>query len=376
MQDRSRMQTMDPSQQREHRKDTEWFEWWLRLTAPPGTSDYDAASTHWEREHLRRCGLTSMIAPFVFFAPLLLLQQAGMDLVTAISIVALMGVALLALAFNRSGKQVLSALLLVGSMDLVIEGALLSAKGGLSTGWLLTFDLFIIPLITVGVLLSRKYLWLFLLLHVTYILGDFYLLPHASDLDTLIQVWHGPAVAFARPIIIQVGGCLLSFIEVRSTDRAIVRADRAEEVNALQQTIIEEKRQLELGIKEIVSTLAHAANGHFTMRASLSQENLLWQIAASLNTLFARLHHSRQAEATLRQTEQEITRLVQALRATKAGQRVIWPLPHGGPLDPLLQEVRSLPGMTAMDGSLEATSSTSTKRVDNSRSSPGETRKS
>lgn len=43
-----------------------------------------------------------------------------------------------------------------------------------------------LPLIAVGVLLSRRFLLLAAALHIGLILGDFFLLPHASDLVTMI----------------------------------------------------------------------------------------------------------------------------------------------------------------------------------------------
>lgn len=335
--------------------------WWLRLTAPPGADQYDQAATHLERERLRRSQLTSWTAPFVLIAPLLLLQQAQAgDMGTLVAIAVLMATSLIALVFNRAGNQTLAALLLVIAMDAVIEGTLITAPGGLSTGWLLTFDLFVIPLIAAGVLLGRRFLWGFMVLHIACILSDFYLLPHASDLTTLINQWHGPAIAFARPIIIQIGSCLLSFIEVRSTDQAIIRADRAQIIAELQQSIAkekqiiaEEKRELELGVQEIVGILAQAANGHFTIRASLPKENALWQIASSLNTLFARLQNSKQMEGVLRQTEQEILQLREALQATLRQQPAVWPLPSGGPLDPLIRELRTSVGLEASPSSSE-----------------------
>ncbi|HEX7733925.1 MAG TPA: hypothetical protein VF458_03655 [Ktedonobacteraceae bacterium] len=287
--------------------------WWLRLTAPTEALQYDQAASHQERERLRRSQLISWTAPFVFFAPLLLLQQAA-DMGTFIGIVALMAASVMALACNRIGKQTVAALLLVFAMDTVIEGTLVTAQGGLSTGWLLSFDLFVLPLIAAGVLLNRRFLWAFMLLHAACILGDFYFLPHASDLTALIQLWHGPTVVFARPLIIQIGGCLLSFIEVRSTDQAIIRADRAQFITQLQESSLKQKEELDKGIQEIVNILTRAANGDFTAAASLPQENSLWQIAAALNTLFTRLQRSRQAETQLRQLEQEISTIVADLK--------------------------------------------------------------
>lgn len=312
---------------------------WLRLTAPAGTSNYEKALSRHERERLRHAGLTSYVAPFVLIAPLLLLQQASGNLITEVGIVVLMATACVALLFNRYGHQTLAALLLVFSMDAVIQGSLITA-GSLSTGWLLTFDLFVIPLICSGVLLSRKYVWIFMFIHIGCILGDFYLLPHAPDLQTLIQVWHGPTVAFARPVIIQLGAGLLSFVEIRSTDEAITRAERAEFVTRLQEQIRTEKIALESGIQEIIRILAGAANGNYTIQSQLPRENLFWQVIQALNTLFSRLQHARQNELTLNHETQEIARLLESLRAAKRGQPPIWPKPSGGILDPILYELR------------------------------------
>jgi hypothetical protein len=312
---------------------------WLRLTAPAGARNYENAPSRSQRERLRRAGLTSYMAPVVFFAPLLLLQQAS-NLATLVSIVTMMVIACIAVIFNRLGKQTIAALLLVLSMDIVIEGSLLTASGGLSTGWLLTFDLFVVPLIAVGVLLSRRYVWIFMVVHITCILGDFFLMPHAPDLQLLIQYWHGPAVAFARPIIIQLGVALLCFIEVRSTDQAIARADKAEELSMLREQVAKEKRALEIGIQEIVKTLTNAANGHYASNSILSKDNVLWRISSTLNTLFHRLQSARKQELTVHQAEQDISRLLEAIRASKRGQYPGWPHPSGGILDPLIRELR------------------------------------
>jgi len=314
--------------------------WWFRLTAPKGAGTYSQALNRQTREHLRRSSLTSSVAPFVFFAPLLLLQQSA-NIGTMTGIVVLMGVSILALFFNRAGKQVIAALLLVLAMDAVIEGALITAPGGLGSGWLLTFDLFVIPLITVGVLLDRRFLWLFVVLHMVCILGDFYFLPHAPDLVALINQWNGPAVAFARPIIIQLGGGLLCWLAVRSTDEAIVRADRAQFIAELQASISEEKKQLEEGIQELLAVLTSAANGHYT-QTTLTQGNSLWRISAALNALFVRLQNGRQTEQQTQALLRQIQVVSDMLRDAQQGVPVQWPAPGNGPLEPLLRTLRSL----------------------------------
>lgn len=317
--------------------------WWLRLTAPNGAQQYDRASTLQAREHLRRATLTSWTAPFVFFAPLLLIQQAS-DIKTLVAIIILMSASIVALFLNRIGAQVMAALLLIIAMDASIEGALL-ASGGLSSGWLLSFDLFVIPLITSGILLKRRFLWTFAVLHICFILGDFYLLPHTQDLVALIAQWHGPSIAFARPIIIQIGCCLLSFLELGSTQHAIQRADRAQLIASLQASIAQEKEQLENGVQEVLLLLTNAANGNFNHHPSLPQESSLWQVQGALSTLFARLQSSKQAEVKLQRVEQDMRQLITLLQAYQRKQPVQWPLPNGGPLDPLIHALRSFIGL-------------------------------
>src|SRR5690242_719735 len=62
------------------------WNWWLRLTAPPGAVQYDMAPSPEARDRLRRAGLTSAVAPFVALAPFLLSAQASVDPITAAAI--------------------------------------------------------------------------------------------------------------------------------------------------------------------------------------------------------------------------------------------------------------------------------------------------
>jgi len=51
---------------------------------------------------------------------------------------------------------------------------------------------------------------------------------------------------------------------------ALVRADRAETVAALEHALLEQKRDLELGIQQILQTHVTIANGNLDARAPLS----------------------------------------------------------------------------------------------------------
>jgi hypothetical protein len=128
---------------------------------------------------------------------------------------------------------------------------------------------FIIPLIVAGLVLPRGFIWFFCVAHCVFILLDYYFLPHTADLNALVVLWKGDSIAYARPILIQIVGALLLFLWARSTDQAIRRADRAEEIAALEHTLADQKRQLDIGIQQILQTHVRAANGDYTARAPL-----------------------------------------------------------------------------------------------------------
>jgi len=87
---------------------------------------------------------------------------------------------------------------------------------------------------------------------------------------------------------------------------AIVRVDRAETIAILEHALLEQKRDLELGIQQILQTHVTIANGNLNARAPLSQDNVLWQIARALNTLLTRFQRAVIAEKELQRTEQAV----------------------------------------------------------------------
>ena len=318
---------------------------WLHLTAPVGTENYSEEANADSRERLRRAGLISAIGLLILLSPLLLLQQALVSPQTTLTGLALGILSMIALYCNRKGWQTGAALILVLSIDGLIEAALLSAPGGLGSGWLLTFDLFVFPLLLAGVLLAPSFIWFFISLHIALILSDFYGLPHSADLAELILHWGGPAVAYARPILLQISCGVLSVLEVRSTNEAIRRADRAEEIARLQQSIAQEKQQLEQSIQQIQQAIVQAANGRIVAQPAVTPDDALWQIAASLQLLFGRVSKVRELEQAMRLMTLDIARLTEAVHQTRTRQSTIWPLPSGSELDPLIRELRLAAGL-------------------------------
>jgi hypothetical protein len=144
----------------------------------------------------------------------------------------------------------------------------------------------------------------------------------------------------AQPVGLYVITSVVAYLWVRSTLGAIRRADRAEEIASLEHTLADQKRQLDIGIQQILQTHVRAANGDYTARAPLGQDNILWQIASSLNNLLSRLQRSGQAEHQLRRTDEEIRRLAAAIDDAQAGRKPIWPAPTGTAADLILERIR------------------------------------
>ena len=126
----------------------------------------------------------------------------------------------------------------------------------------------------------------------------------------------------AQPIALQLIVAIVTYLWVRSAQRAIARADRAEEIAELQRREAERSHQLETGIQQLLQTQVRAANGDLMARANLSQDNMLWQVGVSLNTLLTRLQkagrQASRAEYENQQLREEVARLAEALRKARA----------------------------------------------------------
>lgn len=114
----------------------------------------------------------------------------------------------------------------------------------------------------------------------------------------------------------------------------------AEEVAELEHTLEEQQRQIEIGTQQIVAVLVHLANGDFNVRVQLDEDDMLRQIADSLNGLVPRLARFAQADFILRRTQEEVRRLTEAIYDLSSGRQPIWPEPSNTPVDQLIDPLR------------------------------------
>lgn len=315
--------------------------WWVDLTAPAvPTRTTDLVS----RERLRKAELTSYSILAVFLFLLTLVSNSLTDPSTGAA-VGLMAIGLtIAAVLNRVGRTRTAAYLIPSLMMLVLFAAVLEAKGGLRLIWLPAYDLFVLPIIVSALIADRRAPWVFAVIAIGFIFSDFAVQPHAAfgEIDREIKVW-GWWGMVNRHVALNLFAAFFGWLGARSVDAAIRRADRAEELAAMEHQLAEQKRQLDFGIRQILDTHVRIANGDYTARAPLNQDNVLFQIAASLNTLLNRLGRAAQAEYYLQRTASEIGRLRDSLIAARAGRQPLWPAPSGTPVDSLI-EVLVTPG--------------------------------
>ena len=314
--------------------------WWLRLTS----SGWERPQvTIADREHARRSRLASWIILGCLVADALLGPIGGSDTGSLVAIVAV-GLALVgACVLNRHGLVTLAAGLIVIVISVAVVGALVSEPGGLLVDALPAYDLLVVSVVVAASILPRSAAFWVAAINITIICLDFFLQERSAGLQADLLTYPSPTLGMlsllGRPIALEIIVATVAFLWVRGTDDAIARADRAEELAELERLQLEQRRQLEMGVQQLLETHVRLANGDYTARAGLPQDNQLWQVGQSLNNLVGRIQKANQGEYQLRRTEDELRRLAQAIDEARNGRRPVWPAPSGTAADLIIERV-------------------------------------
>jgi hypothetical protein len=310
---------------------------WQSLTTPrePGPP-----ATFEQRERVRRGRLLSTIALGFAVVMLIGLPIGLTDPGTLFSILGSLALTFFVLLMNRAGWVTAAGILFVVAAEGQFIFSILAAPGG-------KLDLIYLPLYSLlafGLLIGVSVLPPFMVFVIAaantlFVIADITFQPATPAVQAILNSSDRYTVV-AQPVGLYLITSIVAFLWVRSTTAAIRRADRAEEIAALEHTLADQKRQLDVGIQQILQTHVRAANGDYTARAPLGQDNLLWQIASSLNNLLSRLQRTGQAEYQLRRTDEEIRRLASAIDDAQAGRKPIWPAPTGTSADLILDRIR------------------------------------
>jgi hypothetical protein len=303
---------------------------WLDLVAPPPAP---LGAPLLERERVRRAELSGYVLLGVLLVGLALIPNGLANLPTLASAVIIIISAGVAALLNRTDHTTSAALVLIAAFTLALGGALLWAPQ-LDLMWMPALDFFAVPVLLAAILLSRRAPFIVGAVNIAIITTLLVLKPRDPALAAMVAslgIYHFVIRPAMLILIVAIAGWLWS----RSVEQAIARADRAEEVAAAEHELARQKVQLERGIQGLLETHVRLANGDFTARAHAGQENVLWQIAVSLNNLVSRMGQWARVEQRLRQTDGEIDRLAVSLERARQGQPALWPALGGTHVDRL-----------------------------------------
>lgn len=328
------------------KRPTGFLSLWYRMTSPP--QPVETASFQ-ERELFRRgrtgsqISIVLFILIFISFPAALAGSNSLLIMILAASLIVLS----LALALNRLRQVNLAGILVVLSILTGPTVNIITTPGGINTSALPIFSLLVLPLMCAVSFLPP--IWVFAVVAINALFTLFALtsLPSSGELHHVLQTAFPGIVT---PILLgQFIVSIVAYIWVRGARLALLRADRAEQIAALeqreierQQMEIEQKQQLDVGIQQIIQTHVQVANGNFSARAPLVKENVLWQVAYSLNNLLARLQSYRMLDVQQRRNQEALNYLVHAIQRTKREGGPLQVNPTGTPVDALIIELASL----------------------------------
>lgn len=294
---------------------------WVWLTGPKAERfGNDLAS----QEALRRSRLISallviLLVVLFFFVPSGL---GGYSLVW-VQILTMASCGVLVAVLNRLGRVTLSALVMTLLVDVTLAQFIILSLSSLNTTNLADFDLFTIAVLIGGILLPR---WLIIStsgLQVSLIILLFFLKPHDPVLDAEIGKYEAGLgyAALTDPILLQLCGASIAWLYAWSVERALRRANRAEELAEARVRIHEQARQiagqnerLAHGIALLQEAQARIANGEYQARIEL-QKNELLPVAVSFNLMAERLSRNEQMQQAYRRLEQALGQLMEAFMA-------------------------------------------------------------
>jgi hypothetical protein len=303
---------------------------WLRLTSSdprifgPGIED---------QERKRRSRLLSALFSLIF-VPVLLAAPTAIPVPSYwIPIISLIVLSLIAVAFNRKANITMSGIFFIFAIDATLTILLATTPHGIRNSNIPDFDLFIIPTLIGGVVLPRRFLPFLAGLHIFIIITLFAVLPHDPLLQQEILV-NQKGFAYSEisdALIIQILSAIIAWLSAWSVDRALSRANRAEDLAEARKRlgeqahhIVKQKERIDYGITVLKDAHARVANGEYKARAKL-QNNELASLAMSFNLMAERLNR-------ISQVAQEYTRMEQGLQQLLELQDII---SHGGGLKSL-----------------------------------------
>lgn len=320
--------------------------WWYRFSLPQRGPDTTPA----ERERTRYARLTSAFSLVIF---LLSLPTTIYGVLTSINpaapVIEVIGFVcvLAALASNKLGFNIPAALLLVLNTTIVAVGNLLTNP--LDPVYVPILCALVITVVLAGSLMPPVFALYVALMNSAIVIFLAIHQPPTPAYAHWMAVGYG-SILIALPIMLQLVVGVVTYVILSNLIATIRRADRAEEIVALQKEIVEhqrrrneEREELEQGIAMMAQVYAAVAQGDLEARVPLGSESVLWQVAVPLNNLLNRVQRWKASADQWERTTMAIKFVQQELQRARAQRApVMFHQPTGTPVDLLLPEVYTL----------------------------------
>lgn len=306
------------------RQENKVLRWWYRMASPPAL---ERAASLQEMERFRHGRTGSQIILALYFLLIISIPAGfvGTNIYLVPIVIGTFFTLMVATVLNRMGKVNVAGIIVVLAFIAFPIANIVTTPGGLSMMILPLYGLLILPLLCAVSFLPPWWVFVVALGNSLFTFFSLTYLPRTAELSAIL------AIAFAgimTPIILsQIIVSVVAYAWVQSTMQALMRADQAEELARLEHDLAlqaeeaaRQKLQLEASVQKIVETQMRVANGDFSARVPLTQDNMLWQISGALNNLLARVQRlrqeaveSQQVKFALQRAREENGRLVRAL---------------------------------------------------------------
>lgn len=301
---------------------------WYRYTSPPeppSTANYKQKDTYRRGQLASTIMLVLQIILFIII-PIGLFGPNKQIFITAIFLTVIV---IITAICNRFGRVNIAGLILSLSLNLGICVSILRSPNGLAPDSIAQFDLLVFSELFVASLLPVNWVWLSALFNITFSIYELTYAPRTLLMQEVMSTSY--YAILSRPIQLHLLVTVVLFLWVFNANRAIKRADRAEEIARLEHDIAqqskaikEQKQQLDYSIEQIVKTLMRWSNGDTGVRVVFNRENVLWQVTGAINNLLGRVQRSRQESMQLQQTTDAITRFYEARNRANDGMILDW----------------------------------------------------
>lgn len=291
--------------------------WWYNLTAIP---EPPMNASFVRREIARRVRLFSTVA-FFFLIVMIMFFPACIFLPNRLVIYLdglIIAITVFTLVLNRMKKPLLAGIILVIASELVLTAVIVTTLPFDETSIQL-YDLYLIVDLLAVSLLRPQTIFALALSNSLFIYFDLMYQQHTQVLANDLVTQFIPVLA--RPVGLQIIIAGVAYLWVRSSTRAMTRADRAEMIASLEHTISEERAfseqarmQLEESIQQLVKAHIEAVNGQIVAKIPYPPEaKVLWPLIGVINSLWVRLQHTHQMESEQQQLKRAITAYAEIL---------------------------------------------------------------